>query len=95
MDQAMATARPGGRIGFVGVPLGGARLRIGQMFDRNVSVGGGVAPVRAYLDELLPEVLDGRLDPSPVFDLRLPMSQVAEAYRAMNERRSIKTLLWP
>jgi threonine dehydrogenase-like Zn-dependent dehydrogenase len=95
MDQAMATARPGGRIGFVGVPIGGARLRIGQMFDRNVSVGGGVAPVRAYLDELLPEVLGGRLDPSPVFDLQLPMSQVAEAYRAMHERRSIKTLLWP
>ena len=65
------------------------------MFGRNIAVGGGVAPVRAYLDELLPEVLDGRLDPSPVFDLELPMSQVAEAYRAMHERRSIKTLLWP
>jgi hypothetical protein len=95
MDQAMATARPGGRIGFVGVPVGGAQVRIFPMFQRNISVGGGVAPVRAYLDELLPEVLDGRLDPSPVFDLELPMSEVAEAYRAMHERRSIKTLLWP
>ncbi len=95
MDQAMATTRPGGRIGFVGVPIGGSKLNIGQMFGRNIAVGGGVAPVRAYLDELLPEVLDGRLDPSPVFDLELPMSQVADAYRAMHERRSIKTLLWP
>jgi threonine dehydrogenase-like Zn-dependent dehydrogenase len=95
MDQAVATARPGGRIGFVGVPVGGSQLRIGPMFQRNIAVGGGVAPVRAYLGELLPEVLDGRLDPSPVFDLELPMSQVAEAYRAMHERRSIKTLLWP
>jgi len=95
MDQAMAAVRPGGRIGFVGVPLGGSQLRIGQMFARNITVGGGGAPVRAYLDELLPEVLDGRLDPSPVFDLQLPMAQVAEAYQAMHERRSIKTLLWP
>jgi threonine dehydrogenase-like Zn-dependent dehydrogenase len=95
MDQAMATARPGGRIGFVGVPVGGSQLRIGQMFGRNVAVGGGVAPVRAYLDELLPEVLDGRLDASAVFDLQLPMAEVGEAYQAMHERRSIKTLLWP
>jgi threonine dehydrogenase-like Zn-dependent dehydrogenase len=95
MDQAMATVRPGGRIGFVGAPVGGAQVRILGMFQRNITVGGGVAPVRAYLDELLPEVLDGRLDPSPVFDLEMPMSQVADAYRAMHERRSIKTLLWP
>jgi threonine dehydrogenase-like Zn-dependent dehydrogenase len=95
MDQALATTRPGGRIGFVGVPLGGSQLRIGLMFGRNIAVGGGVAPVRAYLDELLPEVLDGRLDPSPVFDLQLPMAEVAAAYRAMHERESIKTLLWP
>jgi threonine dehydrogenase-like Zn-dependent dehydrogenase len=95
MDQAMASVRPGGRIGFVGVPLGGSQLRIREMFARNITVGGGGAPVRAYLDELLPEVLDGRLDPSPVFDLQLPMARVAEAYQAMHERRSIKTLLWP
>jgi threonine dehydrogenase-like Zn-dependent dehydrogenase len=95
MDQAMATTRPGGRIGFVGVPVGGAQARIGQMFSRNIGLIGGGAPVRAYLGELMPEVLDGRLDPSPVFDLELPMSQVADAYRAMHERRSIKTLLWP
>ena len=95
MAQALATVRPGGHIGYVGVPLGGAELPIGTMFGRNVTVGGGVAPVRAYLPELLAEVLDGSLDPGPVFDLQLPLEQVAEAYRAMDERRSVKTLLWP
>ena len=95
MAQAMATVRPGGRIGYVGVPLGGAELPIDKMFSNNIQVGGGVAPVRAYLADLLPDVLAGRLDASAVFDLELPMEQVAEAYAAMDERRSIKTLLWP
>ncbi len=95
MAQAIESVRPGGRIGYVGVPLGGAALPIGTLFGRNITVGGGVAPVRAYLDELLPEVLDGRLDASAVFDLTLPMPQVADAYRAMDERKSIKTLLLP
>jgi hypothetical protein len=95
MAQAIATVRPGGHIGYVGVPLGGAELPIATMFDDNINVGGGVAPVRAYLADLLPDVLAGTLDPSTVFDLQLPMDQVAEAYRAMDERRSIKTLLWP
>jgi threonine dehydrogenase-like Zn-dependent dehydrogenase len=95
MAQALASVRPGGRIGFVGVPLGGAELPIQKLFQDNITVGGGVAPVRPYLDELLPDVLDGRLDPGPVFDLELPMAQVVDAYRAMDERRSIKTLLWP
>jgi threonine dehydrogenase-like Zn-dependent dehydrogenase len=90
MAQAIASVRPGGRIGFVGVPLGGAELPIGTMFRDNITVGGGVAPVRSYLPELLPDVLDGTLDASAVFDLRLPMDQVAGAYR-----RSIKTLLLP
>jgi threonine dehydrogenase-like Zn-dependent dehydrogenase len=77
------------------VPLGGAELAIGTMFSNNITVGGGVAPVRTYLSDLLPDVLSGVLDPSPVFDLALPLDQVADAYRAMDERRSIKTLLWP
>jgi threonine dehydrogenase-like Zn-dependent dehydrogenase len=60
-----------------------------------VSVGGGVAPVRAYLEELLADVLDGTIDPGRVFDLELPLAEVAEAYAAMDERRSIKVLLRP
>lgn len=95
MQQAIDAARPGGRVGYVGVPAGGAQLPIEQLFSSNISVGGGVAPVRAYLDGLLPDVLSGAIDPGRVFDLELPLSDVAEAYRAMDERRSIKTLLRP
>ena len=95
MDQAIRSARPGGMVGYVGVPNGGPELPVRQMFSRNVGVNGGVAPVRGYIEELLPEVLDGSFDPSPVFDLELPLEQVAEAYAAMDERRAIKVLLRP
>lgn len=95
MAQALATVRPGGSVGYVGVPAGGPELPIGQLFGRNVTVGGGVAPVRGYLPELLDDVLDGTLDPGAVFDLELPLAQVAEAYAAMDERRTIKPLLRP
>ncbi|MFP5219772.1 MAG: zinc-dependent alcohol dehydrogenase family protein [Actinomycetes bacterium] len=95
MEQALASTRPGGRVGFVGVPAGGPELPVGQMFRHNLTVGGGVAPVRAYLDELLPEVLDGRLRPGRVFDLEVGLADVAEAYAAMDERRAVKALLRP
>ena len=95
-DTAIAIARPGGTVGYVGVPAGvtdGLPLR--TMFSRNISVHGGVAPVRAYLPELLADVLDGTIDPGPVFDLELPLSEAPEGYAAMDERRAIKTLLRP
>nr|BFE71000.1 zinc-dependent alcohol dehydrogenase family protein [Actinoplanes digitatis] len=95
MAQAVASVRPGGTVGYVGVPLGGAELPIQKMFDDNIAVVSGVAPVRPYLPELLADVLAGTLDASAVFDLHLPMEEVAQAYAAMDERRSIKTLLWP
>ncbi|MDP9444124.1 MAG: zinc-dependent alcohol dehydrogenase family protein [Actinomycetota bacterium] len=95
MEQAIDVARPGGRVGFVGVPAGGAELPIGTLFAKNVGVAGGVAPVRAYLEELLGEVWAGRLEPGRVFDLELRLEQVAEAYAAMDQRRSIKTRLRP
>ena len=95
MQQAIGSARPGGRIGFVGVPAGGPELPIGRLFSTNVGVVGGVAPVRTYLPELLAEVLDGRLAPGAVFDRELPLAEVAEAYRAMDERQAIKVLLRP
>jgi threonine dehydrogenase-like Zn-dependent dehydrogenase len=95
MQQAIDSTRPGGRIGYVGVPAGGAELPIGQMFGANINVGGGVAPVRTYLPELLRDVLEGGIDPGKVFDLELPLAQVAEGYAAMDERRAIKALLWP
>jgi threonine dehydrogenase-like Zn-dependent dehydrogenase len=95
MEQALGAARPGGKVGFVGVPNGGPELPLQQMFDDNISVGGGVAPVRAYLGELLADVLAGTIRPGRVFDLELPLERAADAYRAMEERRSIKTLLRP
>jgi threonine dehydrogenase-like Zn-dependent dehydrogenase len=95
MDQALRSARPGGQVGFVGVPNGAPELPIRRMFDTNVGVRGGVAPVRNYIEELLPEVWDGRLQPGAVFDLELPLAEVAEAYAAMDERRAVKVLLRP
>ena len=97
-DQSMKTAfrigRPGSTVGFVGAPHG-VELPVRQMFVRNVGLAGGMAPVRAYLPDLLERVLDGRIDPGRVFDLTLPLDEVAEGYRAMDERRAIKVLLRP
>ncbi len=94
MRGALRSARPGGRVGFVGAPHG-VELPVRAMFGRNVTVGGGLAPVRKYLPELLDLTLSGAIDPSPVFDLRLPLAEVAEGYRAMDERRAVKVLLEP
>ncbi len=95
MDQAIRSARPGGVVGYVGVPNGGPELPVRPLFDRNVGVNGGVAPVRGYIEELLPDVLSGAIEPGRVFDLELPLSAAAEAYAAMDERRAIKVLLRP
>jgi threonine dehydrogenase-like Zn-dependent dehydrogenase len=95
MQQAIHATRPGGRVGYVGVPAGGAELPIRQLFSSNVSVGGGVAPVRAYIEELLVDVRSGAIDPGKVFDLVLPLDEAPAAYAAMDERRSIKTMLRP
>ncbi len=95
-DTAVAIARPGGTVGYVGVPNGlESGLPIRAMFGNNVSVHGGVAPVRAYLPELMADVLSGAIDPSPVFDLELPLDRAPEGYAAMDERRAIKVLLRP
>src|SRR5215211_5483697 len=93
MAQALASTRPGGRVGYVGVPAGGPELPVGQLFSTNVSVGGGVAPVRAYIPELLDDVLAGEIDPGRVFDATFPLDEVPDAYRAMDERTAIKSLL--
>lgn len=95
MDQAIRSTRPGGMVGYVGVPAGGPELPIGTLFSKNVGVRGGVAPVRGYIPELLPEVLSGALKPGRVFDLELPLAEVADAYSAMDERRATKVLVRP
>lgn len=92
MKQAMLCARPGGRLGYVGVPHD-VVLNVPAMFSRNIGIAGGVAPVRGYIEDLLPDVLDGSVTPGDVFDLTVPLDQVAEGYRAMDERTAIKTML--
>src|SRR5690554_1024809 len=95
MDQAIRSTRPGGMVGYVGVPNGGPELPIRKLFGNNVGVNGGVAPVRGYIEEILPEVLSGAINPGRVFDLMLPLADVAEAYAAMDERRATKVMLRP
>jgi threonine dehydrogenase-like Zn-dependent dehydrogenase len=94
MQTAVAVARPGATVGFVGVPHG-VELPIVPMFRRNVGLAGGIAPVRTYLPDLLDRTLSGDIDPGLVFDMTLPLDEVAEGYRAMDERRAIKVLLRP
>ena len=94
MKQAFQSVRPGGTVGYVGIPHD-VKLNLPVMFYTNSNLHGGVAPVRAYLDELLPDVLDRTIAPGAVFDQTLPLDQVAEGYRSMDERTAIKTLLRP
>ncbi|HWD61080.1 MAG TPA: zinc-dependent alcohol dehydrogenase family protein [Humibacter sp.] len=95
MDQALRSVRPGGFVGYVGVPNAGPQLPVRQLFDNNTKVAGGMAPVRNYADELLVDILNGSIEPGRVFDLELPLSEVAEGYAAMDERRAIRSLLRP
>ena len=98
-DQAMVTAigiaRPGGAVGRVGVPHYETTDAWVTGFYNNVTISGGPAPVRAYMDELLPDVLEGRIDPGRVFDRVIGLDEVPAGYRAMNERESIKVMVRP
>ncbi|MFF4015015.1 zinc-dependent alcohol dehydrogenase family protein [Streptomyces sp. NPDC001843] len=94
MQQALHAARPGGSVGFVGVPHE-VQVDGQELFFSHVGLRGGPAPVRRYLPDLIDRVLTGRIDPGKVFDLTLPLEQVAEGYKAMDERRAIKALLKP
>jgi threonine dehydrogenase-like Zn-dependent dehydrogenase len=94
MMQAIRSARPGGFVSYVGVPHG-VELDGTELFFGHVHLHGGPAPVRRYLPELIDLVLNEKINPGKVFDLTLPLDQVAEGYRAMDERRAIKTLLRP
>jgi threonine dehydrogenase-like Zn-dependent dehydrogenase len=94
MMQAIRSTRAGGSVGYVGVPHG-VTLDGERLFFTHVHVFGGPAPVRRFLPELIGLVLNGKINPGKVFDLTLPLEQVAEGYRAMDERRAIKALLRP
>jgi threonine dehydrogenase-like Zn-dependent dehydrogenase len=93
MDHAVGVARPGGTVSFVGVPHHVQNGPIKTIFDKSLTLRGGPAPVREYLPQLIASLQSGHIDPSPVLDLALPLSRVAEGYAAMDERRAIKTLL--
>ncbi|MCC9194530.1 zinc-dependent alcohol dehydrogenase family protein [Arthrobacter sp. zg-Y916] len=95
MDQALRCTRPGGRVGFVGVPAGGAELPIGLLFAKNITVGGGMAPVRTYLPELLEDVLAGKIHPGRVFDSVLSLEEAPRAYALMDQRQAVKVMLKP
>jgi threonine dehydrogenase-like Zn-dependent dehydrogenase len=96
-EQAMLTAisiaRPGGAIGRVGVPHYEGIPAALPAFYNNITVGGGPAPVRAYIDDLLPDILDGRIEPGRVFDRTTNLDGVPDGYRAMDEREAIKVLI--
>ena len=94
MHQALQSTRPGGNVGFVGVPHDVA-VDGQELFFSHVGLRGGPAPVRAFLPDLIERVFSGRINPGRVFDLTLPLDEVAEGYKAMDERRAIKALLRP
>src|SRR5205085_8420039 len=94
LDQSMLTAvgiaRPGGAVGRVGVPQGEAMPASETAFYDNVTVSGGPAPARAYIEELLPDILEGRIEPGRVLDRVVGLDDVPDGYRAMDEREAIK-----
>ena len=92
METAIAIARAGSMVGFVGVPHG-VELPIQQMFRRTVGVRGGGAPVRVYLPELLDDVLAEAFNPGLVLDYETDLEGIGDAYAAMDERRAIKSLV--
>ncbi len=99
LDESMLTAisiaRPGGGVGRVGVPQHELMPASQPAFYNNVTVSGGPAPVRAYIEELLSDVLEGRIEPGRVFDRVIGLDEVPAGYRAMNEREAIKVMVEP
>ena len=95
-EQAVGVVRPGGVISRVGVPqYEEAPVGFGSLFGPNITLTGGPAPVRAYIERLLPDVLDGTVDPGRVFDRTVSLDEVPEGYRAMDERTALKVIVEP
>ena len=93
MQTAVSIARPGGAVGRVGVPQETTIPQAQPTFYRNITIAGGPAPVRAYMEDLLPDVLEGRIEPGRVFDRVTNIDGVPDGYRAMNEREAIKVMI--
>lgn len=98
-EQAITTAmnivRPGGAVGRVGVPHYDGIPGMANMFYHNITVNGGPAPVRAYIEELLPFVYDGTIEPGRVFDSEIGLDKTPDGYRAMNDREALKVMIAP
>jgi threonine dehydrogenase-like Zn-dependent dehydrogenase len=94
-ETAIEIARPGGAVGRVGVPQDESMPASRAAFSGNISISGGPAPVRAYIEELLPDVLEGRIEPGRVFDRVIGLDEVPDGYRAMDEREAIKVMVKP
>src|SRR3954454_25252411 len=92
---ALSIVRAGGAVGRVGLPQEETMPRAVETFFDNVTIGGGPAPARAYIPELLPDVLEGRIEPGRVFDRTGGLDDVPDGYRAMNEREAIKVMIRP
>jgi threonine dehydrogenase-like Zn-dependent dehydrogenase len=95
MEMAIKMTRPGGAVGRVGVPQEDTMSASRLAFYNNVTVSGGPAPVRAYMKALLPDVLEGRIEPGRVFDSVIGLEEVPEGYKAMNDRKAIKVMVKP
>jgi threonine dehydrogenase-like Zn-dependent dehydrogenase len=95
ISTSVAIARPGGAIGRVGVPHYDAVPNAREFFFGNVSVAGGPAPTRAYIERLLPDVMEGRIEPGRIFDRTIGLDDVPDGYRAMNEREALKVMVRP
>lgn len=95
VNTAISIARPGGAVGRVGVPQEQTIPGSEPAFYNNVSVGGGPAPVRAYIEDLLPDILEGKIQPGRVFDRTVTLDDVPDGYRAMNDREAIKVMIAP
>jgi threonine dehydrogenase-like Zn-dependent dehydrogenase len=98
-DQSFATAinvtKPGGAVGIVGVPQSGNIPNAGMKFFKNVTITGGIAPTQANIADLLPDVLDGKVQPGKVFNQTVGLDDVPDGYRAMNDREALKVLVRP
>ena len=95
MEMAIKMTRPGGVVGRVGVPQEDTMSASRLAFYNNITVSGGPAPVRAYIKELLPDVLEGRIEPGRVFDRVIGLEEVPEGYKAMDDRKAIKVMVMP
>jgi threonine dehydrogenase-like Zn-dependent dehydrogenase len=95
MRTAISIARPGGAVGRVGVPQDETMPASLPAFYNNVTVSGGPAPVRAYIDEFLPDIFEGKIEPGRVFDRVMSLDNVPDGYRAMDERKAIKVMVEP